>query len=513
MLTPQFHRRNRRLIWRIAGLWMVVLALGLALIGMFLALQQTRSFTVRLMAQAEALAAHVAADARNRLDAELKALLGAILMERHGPSGRLRQPPTALPGWIDGVFLWDGQSVRVLVASAGDQDEIRRLIAARFAPKPWPMFPPLPDPRTEIRFIVQSTDQPHLALGYLSGPSTGDGRLTVLARLDLPRLRSDFLEPLVPFNAGLGLVDIDETSGPWWQQLSGPMRFWAIEPTSAVIREQRSMAVGQTLAYLGLTVLSLITLLLAMWFLTRLARREVALAHLKANFVADVSHELKTPLALIRLFGETLQAGRVTTEEKRQEYYAIITRESTRLTNLINNILDFARIEAGRKEYTFELTDIGQVVRETYEAYQAQLDHGGFERHFSMEQDLPPVLADRDAVSQAVLNLISNAIKYSEEERYIEVEVTRDTRRGRHGVLISIHDRGIGLRPEDRAHLAEGFFRSADGRVRQRGGTGLGLALVKHIVEAHQGTLDAEPRLVKGSTFRIFLPAAEKPYP
>jgi signal transduction histidine kinase len=104
---------------------------------------------------------------------------------------------------------------------------------------------------------------------------------------------------------------------------------------------------------------------------------------------------------------------------------------------------------------------------------------------------------------------MSNAVKYSGEERYLAVEVTNDTQRGCRGVLISVHDHGIGIRPEDRAHLFDGFFRAADSRVRERGGTGLGLALVKHIVDAHHGSLHVESRLVKGTTFRVFLPASE----
>jgi len=251
-----------------------------------------------------------------------------------------------------------------------------------------------------------------------------------------------------------------------------------------------------------------VTLLGGMWFMIRVARREMALAALKANFVADVSHELKTPLALIHMFAETLQSGRVASDEKRDEYYGIIMRESTRLTNLINNILDFARIEAGKKLYQFDTVDAAQVVRDTYAAYSAQLDACGFEHHLTIEEDLPPIYADRDAIAQTVLNLINNAVKYSPDEKHLVVQVTRDTRRGRHGVLISVHDRGMGIKPEDRQRLTEGFFRVSDSRVRGQGGTGLGLALVKHIVEEHHGALDIESRLVKGSAFRIFLPAA-----
>lgn len=285
----------------------------------------------------------------------------------------------------------------------------------------------------------------------------------------------------------------------------------AFEPDKAFVEEQRRTVVVLMLIYGGLTAAALATLLIAMWLLLRLVRREMALAEMKANFVADVSHELKTPLALIRLFAETLQSGRVPSDEKRNEYYAVILRECTRLTNLINNILDFSRIDAGRKEYVLQPTDVAEVVRETYDAYRPQLDHEAFEHRLTIADALPRVDADRDAISQVLVNLINNAIKYSRDERYLAIEVSADTRRDRRGVLLSVHDRGIGIRPEDRGHLTEGFYRAGDPRVREQGGTGLGLALVKNIVDAHHGSLDIETRLVKGSTFRVFLPASMEP--
>lgn len=282
-------------------------------------------------------------------------------------------------------------------------------------------------------------------------------------------------------------------------------------PAAAFFQQNRKTIVAYMLVYVGLTAAALVTLLLAMFMLLRLVRREMALAEMKANFVADVSHELKTPLALIRMFAETLQAGRVPTDEKRQEYYDIIIRETTRLTNLINNILDFAKIDAGKREYQLEPTDVEKVIRGTLAAYQPQLEQSGFETHLSIEPNLPSIDADGDAISQILVNLISNAIKYSSDEKYLAIDAIRDTRRGRRGVRISVHDRGIGIKPEDRAQVTEGFFRAGDERVRQQTGTGLGLALVRHIVAAHGGILDVESRLVKGSTFRVFLPASASP--
>lgn len=332
----------------------------------------------------------------------------------------------------------------------------------------------------------------------------GDERIGVTAA----QLVERYVAPLLPGDQTLELAAEVPPTAPWSVPLTGPLSGWYILPTRRFLEDQRAAILTQSATYVTVTVLALGTLIGAMWFMMRLAQREIALAQLKSNFVADVSHELKTPLALIRMYAETLQSGRVTGDEKKQEYYGVIARESTRLTNLINDILDFARIEAGRKEYEFEPTDAGKIVRQTYEAYRPQLEAHGFEHRLDITPNLPPIDADADALSQILVNLIQNAIKYSADDKFLGIEVTGDVRRGRSGVLISVHDRGIGIKPEDRARLTEGFFRSQDDRVRQQGGTGLGLALVKRIIEAHHGSLDIESRLVKGSTFRVFLPAS-----
>jgi len=487
------------------GLWTVVFSFGLAVVGVVLALQQARSFAMRLMTEAEAQAARIASDARDRFDHQLLTAMHQVAVVAGSPNGTAKPALESLPGWIGLVHLWDGEGLIPIRAEFEITPTLRELIQRRLQARSAP--PAEEDTAEKVDLLYDTLENAPLVLAVADRVASPDQRVTVVAQIVLSRLRAELLDPLIPPGSGLEVVPVSGTTGPWAQTLTGGLRFWAIKPTDRFVKEQQSAAVRQTMVYATMTLLALLTLLATMWFLARVARREMVLAELKANFVADVSHELKTPLALISMFAETLQSGRVTSEDKRQEYYGIMLRESTRLTNLINNILDFARIDAGKKEYRFEPIDVGQVVRETYHAYKAQLDAGGVEHHLSIDGTLPAVRADRDAIAQAVLNLISNAVKYSTDEKYVAIDVTKDTRRGRHGVLISIHDRGIGIRPEDRAHLTEGFFRSADNRVRSRGGTGLGLALVKHIVEDHHGSLDMESRLVKGSTFRIFLPA------
>lgn len=498
-------KSERRLAWPVIGWTLVVAAFGLAAGGIALALQQAEALSTRLTVHAQARAGQIAKTAADLFHYQLNAALrGAAERVRLQPDLPWTHSPD-WPSWIVDLYTWDGQRLIVLTRTSSGIADIEELLRVR-------TFLPAMDPFDEstsdrAALIYDETATTARAVAILRSLDARESPMYVVGVIDPKRLKSELLDPLVALDDGLKIVPTSAVNAPWSQTITGALRLWSIEPSAEYAREQRNIVVGQTVAYLGLTLVSLGTMLAAMWSLSRVARREINLADLKSNFVADVSHELKTPLALIRLYGETLMSGRVTSEDRRNEYYAVITRESTRLTNLINNILDFSRIDAGKKEYRLEEVDVGEVVRETFEAYRAELDDKGFERRLQIAGSLPRVSADRDAIAQAVLNLLSNAVKYSDDDRFVGVEVRADTRRDVEGVLISVEDRGIGIRPEDRAHLFEGFYRAPDGRVRQRSGTGLGLSVVKHIVDAHHGTLDVESRLVRGSKFTIFLPA------
>jgi signal transduction histidine kinase len=231
-------------------------------------------------------------------------------------------------------------------------------------------------------------------------------------------------------------------------------------------------------------------------------RREMHLSRLKSDFVANVSHELKTPLALIRLFAETLEMGRVPAEEKRRQYYRVIHKESQRLTQLINNILDFSRIEAGRKEYRSAPADLNRIVGDVLEAYRFSIEQQGFTLESKLAEDLPEVEVDKEALSQAVINLINNAIKYSRDEKLIRLETARNGG----NVSLSVTDRGIGIPSSDHAKIFEKFYRAENSLVHETKGSGLGLTLVRHIVEAHGGSVEVESTPGKGSTFTLVLP-------
>lgn len=244
-------------------------------------------------------------------------------------------------------------------------------------------------------------------------------------------------------------------------------------------------------------------LALGVAFLWRGVQREMALARMKTEFVANVSHELKTPLSLIRLFGETLLLERVSRPEQRSRYYQIIARESERLGHLIANVLSFAGIEAGKKTYELLPCDLGEAVRETYDSYRFHLEEKGFEHRLEIEPDLPRVRADPDAVAQALINLLENAVKYSPREKTVRVSV----RSGDGAVRISVEDRGVGISPRDQARVWEEYYRTREARALATRGSGLGLSLVRHIVRAHGGRVELESSPGQGSTFTLVFPA------
>jgi signal transduction histidine kinase len=251
-------------------------------------------------------------------------------------------------------------------------------------------------------------------------------------------------------------------------------------------------------------ILGALSLLLAagMWLAYRNVTRELALAKLKSDFVSNVSHELRTPLALIRLYAETLELGRLSNPSKQHEYHEIIRKESERLTGLINNILDFSRIEAGKKEYTFRQTDVADLVRSTLESYRFEIEQNGFQFEEKIEDNLPPLQVDREAIARSLLNLVNNAVKYSGSEKYLGVSLYRENG----GVNLEVVDHGIGIAVNEQPKIFEKFYRVCDPLVHNTKGSGLGLSLVRHIAQAHGGEVAVESAPGKGSKFVITLP-------
>jgi signal transduction histidine kinase len=234
----------------------------------------------------------------------------------------------------------------------------------------------------------------------------------------------------------------------------------------------------------------------------RTVSHELELSKMKSDFVSTISHEFKSPLSSIRQLAEMLQSGRVPSENRRQEYYDVLVEQSERLTLLIDNILDFAKIEEGRKKFDFQVVDISLLLKEIVSLIQDQVRHKDFEIQLKMGKPLPAIKADKESLTQAITNLIDNAIKYSGEAKNIIVRSFVEDQY----LIISVKDFGIGIRKEEIDKVFERFYRGGDELTRTVKGSGLGLTLVKQIVEAHHGKVHVESEPGQGCTFSIRLP-------
>ncbi len=248
------------------------------------------------------------------------------------------------------------------------------------------------------------------------------------------------------------------------------------------------------------------------WLIVADLNRQLTLARQKTDFVSNVSHELKTPLTSIRMFSELLAEGHVTDPAKQQSYLGIITAETARLTRLITNVLDFARMERGEKQYHFQPCDLSGMVRETVAACRPQLEAGGFDFTCEVPDEPMVVHGDRDALSQVVLNLLSNAEKYVGDRKEVRVELGQQFEPLPFAEL-RVMDRGLGVPPGSEEKIFEKFYRAHDALSSGIQGSGLGLTLARQIARAHGGELSYKARERGGSCFTLRLPLVPQPDP
>lgn len=250
---------------------------------------------------------------------------------------------------------------------------------------------------------------------------------------------------------------------------------------------------------LGLLMLVMIT---GIGLVFRNIQREMQLAQNKADFVSNVSHEIRTPLALINMFAETLLLGRVKEESKKKEYYGIITKEVARLTNMINRILSFSKIEANKRVYQKTPLDLNNVARDVLNTYSYHLENNGFDYESKLSGNGLVINADQEAVIEVLVNLLDNAMKYSQDTKLIEIATGEKAGKA----YISIKDHGLGIPKNQLNKLFEKFYRVPTGDVHDTKGSGLGLTIVKHIVDAHEGSIEVSSEVGKGSTFKLYFP-------
>lgn len=303
-----------------------------------------------------------------------------------------------------------------------------------------------------------------------------------------------------------GVLEEDRAESAFRMPLLGADSPWTLELRSAGIGALASLESEHrrwTLYFFGAAAV----LLLGAALMSREILHQLEHARLRRHLLSNISHELKTPLSLIRLYADTLESDRVHDDAERRKFVSIIGRESKRLTHLIDNVLDVQRIEENRKSYSFAQVRPDRVVRNTVEAYRFQLVEGGFDLRLDIDDELPLLMLDEEAMAQAIINLMDNAVKYSEAIKEIRVSCYRRDDR----VCISVADRGIGIAPSEQQRVFESFYRVEKDLVHNVKGSGLGLPVVRHVAEAHGGTVELESTVGKGSTFTICCPVGFAP--
>lgn len=251
----------------------------------------------------------------------------------------------------------------------------------------------------------------------------------------------------------------------------------------------------------------LLAIAVGSWLIVADLRRQLTLARQKTDFVSNVSHELKTPLTTIRMFAEMLAEGRVSEPAKQERFHQVIAAEASRLTRIINNVLDFARRERGERHYAFVSYNLDELAGETFETYRPHLEAQGFRCNFEPSGRGPRIQADRDALSQAILNLLSNAEKYAGGQKEITVRVRESVGPAGHAEL-QVLDRGPGVPRGCEEKIFGQFFRAHESLSSGIQGSGLGLTLARQIARAHGGEVSYQAREGGGSCFTLRLPVA-----
>ena len=258
---------------------------------------------------------------------------------------------------------------------------------------------------------------------------------------------------------------------------------------------------GQSL-FLYIFIAIVIILAFGLFFTIQTVNNELHLSKMKSYFISTVSHEFKSPLTSIRQMAEMLVHDRVPSSERQRKYYTSILKQSERLSHLINNILDFSKMEEGRRLFLFEKADIVPVVTDIVETFRQHNVDQGFLIDLLIPEPLPDVVFDREAMEQVIHNLLDNACKYSGDSRKIEVHLSSKGNK----IIISVIDHGIGIKKDDLDKIFGRFYRAGEELTQTVKGSGIGLTIVKQIVEAHHGEITVESSPGKGSKFTINIP-------
>lgn len=280
---------------------------------------------------------------------------------------------------------------------------------------------------------------------------------------------------------------------------------WTLHVISADPRADLAELAGRRRLLLAALAIMATLVLVGSYLIARAVTRELEVAHLKSDFVAAVSHEFRTPLTSLRQLTELLARGRVPGEERRRQYYEVLARETERLHRLVEDLLDFGRMEAGALQYRLQPLDAAALARSVVAEFQEEVAERGYRVELSENGSGPRVRADPEALRRALWNLLDNAVKYSPECQTVWIEVAREGRR----LAIRVRDRGLGISAREQKEIFKKFVRGAASETISMKGTGIGLAMVRHIAASHGGEIRVESEPGRGSTFTLLLPVEE----
>jgi len=422
-----------------------------------------------------------------------------------------RETPT-----VRAIIMIDAQApahdVLAFASRAGggpEDDAFRRLLVHRIYPDL-----ALGEPFDELRHLHRVYAGQSYLISY-SVRTNAARPYVVIAWHDVPRIVHETL-PRLFFDAASSRVNVIDEEG---RVVYGPplrggdftvgrpfpttLYNWRLQVTLTSAEELGARVERRRLLEMLMVGLSCAVILAGVAIVIVAAERERRLSALKSDFVANVSHELKTPLSLVRMFGELLLTGRVASDDKRREYLQIIVNESERLTALIENVLDFAKFERGKSAFEFRDGDVGAAVARAVDVYRYRAERESVAVDVTIDPDLPHVRFDERALELLLMNLLDNALKYAKEGKRITVDVRAEPS----SIQIRVADQGRGIPLHERRRIFERFVRGSAGGEDQVRGSGIGLALVKHIAESHGGKAWVESEVGKGSTFVVTMPA------